>query len=54
MPTDVYKKGFEMKINVKAYEAKRYYSLNDVKNGEEVIELEMPRKVFEKKQKDVK
>lgn len=46
MPTDVYKKGFEMKINVKAYEAKRYYSLNDVKNGEEVIELEMPRKVL--------
>lgn len=35
-----------MKINVKAYEAKRYYSLNDVKNGEEVIELEMPRKVL--------
>lgn len=40
------KKGFEMKIDVSGYEVKRYYSLNDVKNGEEVIEFERPKEVF--------
>lgn len=35
-----------MKIDVKEYEAKKYYSLIDINTGEELIELEKPREVL--------